>query len=201
MKIGVDVDSILADFIPTFLEYVNDKHDTNIKYEDINHWDWLPCDLVDFWDEIENISKLKSWMISVQPIKGSIFNMKKLSLDHYIKIVSSRYHTAIPTTIEWLYKWDYPFDEYIPTIFGVKKTQDVIDCDILIDDRTKNIIDYLNSDHSRGIGIILDHPWNRDHDKIREFIDNEIIYICYDWYEIYDIIQSISRGRRDGKRL
>lgn len=194
MIIGVDVDSILANFMKTFLRYANEKHGSNITCDDIVNWDWNPEDF-NLWAEIEEISKDIDLMSNVEVIPNSQL-LNYFWFRHYIKIVTSRLPDAHRVTRYWLDRY-FDYDAIVWT-HGSKKTAEEIQVDILIDDSTKNIMEFMDSGGWRG--IMLEWAWNKnDRDNIQKYIDNGSVTIHKDWNGIIRRLRELEMERREDR--
>lgn len=113
MIIGFDLDEVLADYISAYLEYHNDKFNTEYSREDFFTWN--------FWevmDETREETLIKiydfhnsDYFHSLKPIDGTFDFVKKLSINNTLIIVTSRQNDIELITRKWV-------DEYFPNIFN-----------------------------------------------------------------------------------
>jgi len=92
MRIGIDIDGVLADFFPTLLNYYNSKYNRNDKIEDFKDYKWWPIweiskeEAIRRVDEFHKIHKLKD----ISPIKGSIEAINELANYNELFIITAR---------------------------------------------------------------------------------------------------------------
>ena len=166
MRIGIDCDGVLRDFIP---DLINKIKETNPEHADkigIPHsWDWE--DWLPFWteDETEKYvfedNYLDFFGPECPPIQSSVEDWPKLKEwakenGHKLVLVSAqRPHCEEPTT-EWLKKYGFDFKEIHYT-----KNKWAIDVDVLIDDSPEKISDFNEKSINNGRAICYKQSWNQ----------------------------------------
>lgn len=157
--IVTDMDDVLIHLLPAWLDYLNNKYNTTVKYEDVVEWDMqkafpslLPKQIY------EPLTEEDLWK-SVKPIKESITYLKKLYDEGYTIYVctSAHYNTIKIKLINALFP-NYPFLDYKNIITCHDKS--LIKCDYIIDDYHENL---KNND---AIKILIDAPYNKNADKL-----------------------------------
>lgn len=92
MKIGIDLDDVIADFFETLLEHHNKKYGRSDRAEDFKEWKWWPVwgitreETIKRVDEFHEIHKIEE----VPPIKGALDAINKLSKDNELFVITSR---------------------------------------------------------------------------------------------------------------
>lgn len=175
-KIAVDIDEVLAEFIPSYLQFYNLRNGTNFNIQDIfsfNLWESLGI-------EREEAVKIvfefygSDFFKRIKPIPFSVEAISKLSEKNHPSIITSRPESVREETIEWTHK-------YFPGMFrefhftnqfsnnGAKKNKSDFCIEngysLLIEDNAS----YANECARRGIDVFLmEQPWNRKtlHPKI-----------------------------------
>ena len=170
MRIGIDCDGVLRDFITDLIEGVkttHPEHTNKIKTPTSWEWEsWLP-----FWTDEETEkyvfedNYLDFFGVVASPIKSSVEDWPKLKQwakenDHQLILVSAQREHCQELTTEWLQRWGIVFDEMHYT-----KEKWSIDVDVLIDDSPEKL-DILN-DRSVAYGrpICMKTTWNEDSQK------------------------------------
>jgi len=167
MRIGIDCDGVLRDFIPALIDSIKESHPEHAnKILEPTSWDWeqwLP-----FWteDETEKYvfedNYLDFFGVECPPIKESVEDWKKLKAwailnDHELVLVSAqREHCEEPTT-EWLIEYGFDFDEIHYT-----KNKWAVDVDVLIDDSLEKLKDFKEKSVVGGVAICMKQSWNKE---------------------------------------
>jgi len=103
MKIGVDLDDVLAELLIKFTEFHNKKHNTNFKLEQITHfelWELWGITKDEMTKELEEFFQNHSHI--VEPILGSVEAIDELAKKHELLILTSRSDSMKEKTLEWL---------------------------------------------------------------------------------------------------
>ena len=166
MRIGIDCDGVLRDFIPALIDSIKESHpEHSDKILEPNDWEWeswLP-----FWteDETEKYvfedNYLDFFGAVCPPIKESVEDWKTLKRwaednGHELVLVSAqRPHCEEPTT-EWLKEYGFDFDEIHYT-----KNKWSIDVDVLIDDSPEKLNDFKEKSVVGGVPICMKQSWNQ----------------------------------------
>ena len=166
MRIGIDCDGVLRDFIPDLINGIKETHPEHAdKILVPNSWEWeswLP-----FWTEEETEkyvfedNYLDFFGVVASPIKSSVEDWPKLvqwakENDHQLILVSAqRPHCEEPTT-EWLQRWGFVFDEIHYT-----KEKWSIDVDVLIDDSPEKLEQFNDRSVNYGKAICYKQTWNQ----------------------------------------
>lgn len=199
MNIGIDLDGVLTNYRQFAIEqgqkYCKENNKGNLvnpeAYYVIDMYNWDEKTEADFW--IKNIFLYAKENPALQ---GASENIKKLKEDgHTIFIITARLFASpetecsdeikekMRTTVkEWLAKNEIVYD-YI--IFSKEdKSENIIEnnIDVMIEDSPNNV----KSLSKLAKVICVDWPYNKG-------IENDNIYRCYNWNEIYDKILKISK--------
>ena len=167
MRIGIDCDGVLRDFIPALIDSIKETHPQHAnKILVPESWDWetwLP-----FWTEEETEkyvfedNYLDFFGVEASPIKSSVEDWPKLvqwakDNGHELILVSAqRPHCEEPTT-DWLQRWGFVgLDEIHYT-----KNKWSIDVDVLIDDSPEKLKDFKEKSVVGGVPICMKQSWNK----------------------------------------
>ena len=167
MRIGIDCDGVLRDFIPALIDSIKESHPEHTnKILEPTSWDWeqwLP-----FWteDETEKYvfedNYLDFFGVECPPIKESVEDWKKLKAwailnDHELVLVSAQRENCEEPTTEWLKKYGFDFDEIHYT-----KNKWAVDVDVLIDDSLEKLKDFKEKSVVGGVPICMKQSWNKE---------------------------------------
>ena len=167
MRIGIDCDGVLRDFIPDLINGIKTTHPEHAdKILVPKSWDWetwLP-----FWTEDETEKYvfednfLDYFGVEANPIKSSVEDWPILKAwaarnEHELVLVSAqREHCKEPTTA-WLKKYGFDFKEIHYT-----KEKWSIDVDVLIDDSPEKLGIFNKRSINYGKPICYKQTWNTE---------------------------------------
>jgi len=191
MKIGVDIDEILAEFVKGYLELYNKKYGKNIKFEDV--FTYSLCEPLKISKQ-ESIKLADEYYGSddfdnIKLVQGAKEGIKKLNEQHKLIFVTARPNHTKEKTELFLKKIlpDVDLDiSHSNNLWskGLLKSEVCINkkCDLLIEDTSSNALDCAD----KGIKIILlDKPWNQG-------VEHENIIRVYNWGEILGEINKLN---------
>ena len=176
MRIGIDCDGVLRDFIGHLINHVKEHYPEHAdKILTPLSWDWeqwLP-----FWKENETekfvFDTHFSTLFGVEcpPIQSSIDDWEDLKEwakenGHELVLVSAQRDHCIGPTQAWLDYWGFDFDE---VHFTHKKH--LVDVDILIDDSPSKLGRFKKQSVNNGSPICFRQPWNKKSQKSKMTID------------------------------
>ena len=176
MRIGIDCDGVLRDFITDVIDLVKEKHpEHSDKILVPESWDWetwLP-----FWTENEtekfvfedNYKKLFGPDANIIPSvleDWPILKAWAIKHGHELVLVSAQRPHCEELTTEWLQRWGITFDEMHYT-----KEKWAIDVDVLIDDSPEKLDIFSDRSIAYGRPICMKQTWNQDSQKKYMTID------------------------------
>lgn len=155
VRIGVDIDGVLADRVPAILEILERRHDVAMTPEEVSDWSvTVPAvgrELSTFFgetdDDPDHIRRL-------DPIEGAIEGMRQLAREHTLLIATYRKPTARRPTVEWLAAHDIPYDRYVRDVGEGKRN---VPATVLIDDSASTVRAFSENG---GRAILFRQPWN-----------------------------------------
>ncbi len=193
MKIGIDIDEVLANHMEKLNEFYYLKKGKKYSEKDYKSYNWWET-----WgisrEEAEDIDreyKKSELFSSIQPIPGAVDAVRELSKDNELFVVTSRHTSAEQKTKEWILK-HFPFVElkilHSGDFWGGRKSKaDVCKenhIKILIDDHEK----YARDCSKIGIKVLLfDKPWNQG-------VEGENIIRVNGWKEVLEVIKNENRN-------
>ena len=167
MRIGIDCDGVLRDFIPAHIDSVietHPEHSNKILVPESWDWDqWLP-----FWtnEETEKYvfedNFLDFFGAECPPIQSSIEDWPKLKQwakehGHELILVSAQRPHCEELTDAWLQRWGFMFDEVHYT-----KHKWAVDVDVLIDDSPEKLRKFRDRSVRDGVPICYKQSWNKE---------------------------------------
>jgi 5'(3')-deoxyribonucleotidase len=164
IKLAFDLDDILIDLIPAWLNYINIKHGTNKKPEDIKSWSISNYFRTDIRKGLLSKEDLYKPLVDddfwrqIKPIEGMHDILKHLKdtniFDIYIA-TASNYHTIKSKLNNCVLKYygDIINEDHIILI----NDKSMLNADILVDDYFGNINNFLKS-NKNSIGLVKNTP-------------------------------------------
>ena len=167
MRIGIDCDGVLRDFIPHLIDNIKETHpEHSDKILIPTSWDWeqwLP-----FWSYKEtekyvfDDNYITLFGVDCPPIKESFEDWTKVKRwaednDHELILVSAQRENCEELTTEWLQRWGFMFDE-------IHYTHDKwsVDVDVLIDDSPSKLEQFQYRSVNYGEAICMNQTWNEN---------------------------------------
>jgi uncharacterized protein len=171
MKIGIDIDNVIADTFRDLSGYFNDfmgrKVDASevvnvFRKEKIKLWRYF----FDAWR--------KKVMTKISLIENSSETIQKWSNQHHIRLITSRFPLFRRQTKSWLKNQAIPYHE-LHHAKEHEKFKKARDCDLFIEDNFSEC--EILANHCERV-FLFDHPWNRFPTKKKNIIRVK------DWSEI-----------------
>ena len=165
MRIGIDCDGVLRDFIGDLTENIKEnfpEHADKIRTPETWNWeDWLP-----FWTEEESEkyifedNYLDFFGVDANPIPSSLEDWPKLKewakeYGHELVLVSAQRPQCKEPTEHWLQRWGFMFNEVIFTHDKWKA-----DVDVLVDDSPDKLKEFKEKSVNNGNPICMKQTWN-----------------------------------------
>ena len=186
MRIGIDCDGVLRDFIP---DLINKIKETNPEHADKigipNSWNWE--DWHPFWSDdetekyvfqnhFEELFGPEASVIETSLTDWPIIKEWAKNQGHELILVSAQRENCKELTTQWLQKWGFVFDEMHYTH---KKWS--VDVDVLIDDSPEKLSVFKKKSVSGGIPIVYRQTWNTKSQKSKITIDrlSDIMSIAF----------------------
>lgn len=187
--IGIDIDDVLSETVLSFLDYYNEKHDTNFKYDQITDYSFAKIFNITADYEMQSIFEFfrSDYYSRMAALPYAVDIVKELSKNNKLYAVSSRPTQFMDITVDWLDGFcDGCFEEVILTNSsqdGLASKSSVCkmkNIDYFIEDQIKFAEDCANVCKKV---ILLNKPWN----KLELTAQN--IVRCDDWYCVLSEIQ------------
>ena len=189
IKLGVDIDGVLANQISTLLPIINKKYSLNLTYNDIDDWRKKIKD-TDIANLIIEAQRNDDYLLEIPLIDDSSEILSNLSPSYEIYILTAREICTKEATLIWLKSNNIIFDYF----YNLKEeNKQKIEVDIIIDDYKGNIEKYLNS-HENSFAILYKQPWNYL-EELENFITSKRCHVAYTWKQIPGILNNIEALR------
>ena len=162
LKIGLDVDGVLADVIHAWIHY-NNKIRTPISKKEISEWDFWKRYQIDKYDFYKELSLCwQAWHKIPSTEENLSTSISTLSQVSDVDIVTAREEYTHPFVKSWLSSQKIVYKNYVGVLEGVEKTK--LDYDIFIDDSPINAKSMI--DNGKSV-ILYSQPWNLRFDDPR----------------------------------
>jgi 5'(3')-deoxyribonucleotidase len=186
MRIGIDCDGVLRDFIPDVINKIKETHpEHKDKILVPKSWDWE--DWLPFWSDDETEEYIfeqhyeELFGKDSTPIKDAVEDwviLKSWAIrnGHELVLVSAQREHCKDITREFLDKNGFDFDEYHFT-----KEKWSIDVDVLIDDSPEKLDIFNDRSVAYGRPICMKTTWNTECQKKYMSIDrlSDLIGRCF----------------------
>lgn len=170
MKIAIDIDGVLRDFVGAVHQLMIHIGRWDIKEPApvIDRWemqDYYKMDRGQFYDLLFRSQYTCQLFASALPYVGAKAFIDRLCDQHQVGLVTSQCYEGAKGTLRWLYCNDIirPSVHFVFFDRGdFDKTQ--FGYEILLDDKPSNVQQFLEKGL---VGLLYDQPWNRDADMPR----------------------------------
>lgn len=170
MRIGIDVDDVLSDYLDALIDFHNGQYRTNLAKDDFYSFAFQ-----DVWgcsreQAIERVHRFydSSQYLSMKPMPGAQQAMQLLSDRHELFIITGRTDYLVEKTHRWLDEhFAGVFDEVHFTNFNSKTSASIkksevcrkLGIDVLVEDAPHNVTDCAQA----GVPVLLyEAPWNKN---------------------------------------
>lgn len=190
MKILVDMDGIVTDTLPAWLDRIYDTTGVRAKVSDITKWNLDENPPLDTLAKgiMTGLLNEKGFNLSLPQMADACHYLHQLhNIGHEIVIVTARYGTNCrPETVQWI-KDMMPWLPEDRIKFSYHKH--TIDGDMLIDDKAENLIKYREH-HPKALLVTIDYPYNQHAPEGT----HRVLKNGYEWEAIESYITRISNG-------
>ncbi len=192
LKIGIDIDGVLANQIHGILPRIQARLGMSLRYEDVTDWR-LPLGGSDIAKEIGLALEDEGYVMGMRVHDGAREIVDELYGEHRIVVMTARPPEARAWTSQWLQNHGFTFDELV----NVKEqNKSLYRTDVLIDDYVGNIKEYLRN--AKGTAILVDQPWNRrEREELKEWTAGKRLQMVRSIREVPSIINELRRSQGD----
>lgn len=197
MRIGVDIDGVLADSLSLWVRELNTFFNKSKRVEEIHLYDI--CQTYEITTaELQRFleRKGKYLMSEPSPVTGAPYYLGRIKQRHDIYIVTAREEQYGQETREWLKKYELPYDELL--LLGSHQKKEAClskNLNVLVEDTLEIGLDVS----AAGVPVLLmDAPYNQGDLP-------GLIYRKRSWTEVYRMIvaepQLLNPARFAGNKL
>jgi uncharacterized HAD superfamily protein len=193
MRIGVDLDEVLCEFLRGLIEFHNLEFGSDLVFDDFFSFEFDKVWGGSFDDMILKIKKYheSDYFLNAAVVPGAINAIKNLSQEHDLFVITARWNSVKSETLSWL---DKHFNELFKDVYFVNRWSiggeelskgdicDNLNIDLFIDDYAPYAIDSLRG--SRRV-ILFNRPWNKN------VVLPENIIRVNSWDECLRVIKSL----------
>ena len=157
MRLGIDIDGTIADFIGGWTRRYVDHFDIPVASADIIDWDFLSLTHFDNWTEFWEWIKTSRTFRNLLPYPGAVQGLRSARrIGHDVAYITHRPEWAREVTEEWLDYHGFVYGE----LFMMANKQHV-ECDVYLDD-APHVLAELRSACPPTIRVVrMVRPWNR----------------------------------------
>jgi 5'(3')-deoxyribonucleotidase len=146
---------VLADQLPGVLPRIRDRLGISLSWDDITEFR-LPLGSTDLAREIELAQSDPAYLLGMPVHEGALELVRELRQRYRLLLITARPRASSSLTKAWLDERGFEFDAIIS---ATEEKKSVYGANVLIDDYSGNIRDFLS--RAAGLGILVDRPWNR----------------------------------------
>lgn len=159
MRIGIDIDDTLFDFVGVWIAEYNKEHDDHVVLEDITDWEFsgvdFKCSKAEFYNYLHNAYL----QLRAEAFPSAIESLDRLGkMGHLPCFITATRRSVAPTKINKLLMELGPDLDYE---LHFTREKWYVACDVYIDDNPKDIEAYLSSLPHNRLVMLYDRPWNR----------------------------------------
>jgi uncharacterized HAD superfamily protein len=191
MKIGIDIDEIIAEYLKSFLEFLNSEKKISINYNEVLNYNYIGqskgLGKEQIQKYIQEHTAKEINLVELELIEGCLEAINLLDDNHKVCFITSRHISNEKSTIQF-FKKHFPDREFkiifSGDIWGGNKTKSEIckeeNCEIMIEDNADYALDCAKKDIKV---LLLDKPWNKNYEK------HENITKVENWKEILEKLE------------
>lgn len=162
MRVAIDIDGVLRDFAgANHHVFVNEGlWPADKPAPEITEWDIWKCYGIDKDTYVDLIFNRRSWhaFMDAHPFQGAWEFLDAVSRIARVDLLTTQTPKSWVLSVDWVSRqpgWLQKIHGIVCCRPGESKAD--FDYDILVDDKPENIEEFS----VRGIGVLLDRPWNR----------------------------------------
>lgn len=159
MRLGIDLDGVVADFNGGWIRFYNEEFDANVGLHDVDHWDGIPdathfSSMREFWEWARHLDGA-SLFRHLDTYPGAVETMWELAKQrHQIVILTSKPFWATHDTYAWIAEKGLPTREV-----HILDDKWRVECDVYLDDAPHNVVD-IHYHRPEAAMVRYIRPWN-----------------------------------------
>lgn len=161
MRILCDMDGVIVNLLPRWLDCINRDQGLNARPENINKWELGACpplDKLKLHDIIKWLST-PGFLLNAPIFPFASEVLESISKRHELYICTARTsRESVPATLEWA-KREIPWFDKSKFIFSTDKH--IIKGDVLIEDKGETVENYTKH-WPKADTVLVDYPYNQN---------------------------------------
>ena len=158
MRLGIDLDGVVANFNAGWMKRYNEEHGTDLNPAMVQWWDAFVSltrfnTNAEFWEWARNDGG-PGLFRHLPVFPEAIETLNRLSRSHKIVIITTKPTWAVPETFAWLSESGIPTTEV-----HITRRKWMVDCDVYLDDGPHNLERLVIERPERSICRFI-RPWN-----------------------------------------
>lgn len=157
LRVGVDMDGVLADFNTGWMARYNAEFGTALEAGMVQRWDGLHGlthfgSMAGFWDWVRAAGR--TTFRDAPALPGAIESIRRIAQHHRVVVVSSKFDWAIPDSLAWLAEHAVPARE-VHFLWDKRLAR----CDVYLDDAPYQL-EQLRDGLPDAVVCRMVQPWN-----------------------------------------
>ena len=158
MRLGIDLDGVVADFNAGWVGRYNREFEASLTTDMVDSWDAMGDithfeSLKGFWEWAEN-GEGASVFRHLDPYPGALETLDRLAANHQIVVISAKFEWALHDTYAWIADNKLPTREVHITYAKWR-----VPCDVYLDD-SPHQIEELSRNRPESVECRFIRPWN-----------------------------------------
>lgn len=155
LKLGLDIDSVVCELIPTVLERINRKNGTKYTKEYITDW-YKEDDNFELYEEVMSLLEDRKALLNLPSVLGANPAIRFIKEEFELHFITARPSKFKQDTKTWILN-NLPLRRSEFILHHVEKDKNGIGVDILVDDNFGNVYKFASSGKPT---ILYTQPWN-----------------------------------------
>ena len=187
MRLGIDLDGVVADFNKGWIDQYNADFGTSIPLDAVTTWDGITplthfTDMEAFWEWAKDLGN-GSLFRHLDTHRGAGPALERLSRHHEIVIITAKPDWAVADTLTWLAEHRLPTREV--HIVDIHDPKWPVPCDVYLDDAPSHIAG-IHRHRPEAAMCRYVRPWNDPHPGVHD---------VHDWKEFEVVVDGLADTR------
>lgn len=181
MRLGIDLDGVVADFSGGWTSLYNAEFGTSLSEADVDTWDAIPSlthfrSMSEFWRWSQDIDGA-SLFRHLDTYPDAVESLWLLAQRHQIVIITTKPFWAIHDTYAWIAEKKIPAREV-----HITETKYEVDCDVYLDDAPHHVYE-IHRERPNRVMTRFARRWNH------EVPGTETVY---SWAEFVELVNRVA---------